>query len=77
MKVPAEEVASSLTLGGEDLLKLFHHKDPCTGYLDHPFRNKPFETEKNLLPLLANPVGWMYNPKLSRAYSCSYNDIFT
>jgi len=30
----------------------------CTGYLDHPFKNKPFETEKNLLGLLAN-TGWL------------------
>src|ERR1700731_2542358 len=27
---------------------------PCTGYLGHPFKNKPFESEKDLLPLLAN-----------------------
>jgi hypothetical protein len=32
---------------------------PCTGYLGHPFKNKPFETEKDLLPLLANRGGWM------------------
>ncbi len=27
----------------------------CIGYLDHPFKNKPLETEKDLLSLLANP----------------------
>ena len=47
----------------------------CTGYLDHPFKNKPFETEKDLLPLLANAGRSVYNPKLSPAYS--YTDIFT
>src|SRR5436305_3555423 len=26
----------------------------CIGYLDHPFKNKPFETEKDLHFLLAN-----------------------
>jgi len=25
----------------------------CNGYLDHPFINMPFETEKDLLPRLA------------------------
>jgi putative transposase len=45
--------------------------DPCTGYLDHPFENKPVETGKDLLRLLANRGGWVYNPKLSPAYSCS------
>ena len=25
----------------------------CTGYLDHPFKNGPFETEKDQLSLLA------------------------
>ena len=44
---------------------------PCTGYLDHPFENKPVKTGKDLLRLLANRGGWMYNPKLSPAYSCS------
>jgi DNA-binding SARP family transcriptional activator len=29
----------------------------CTGYLDHPFKNKPFEKEKELLFLLANTGG--------------------
>ena len=29
----------------------------CTGYLDHPFKNKPFETEKQILSLLANTGG--------------------
>jgi hypothetical protein len=26
----------------------------CTGYLGHPCKNKPFESEKELLSLLAN-----------------------
>jgi hypothetical protein len=51
--------------------------EACTGYLDHPFKNKPFETEKDLLPLLANAGRSVYNPKLSLAYSYSYTDIFT
>ena len=29
-------------------------------YLDHPFKNKPFETEKNLHPLLANTAEWAF-----------------
>jgi hypothetical protein len=29
----------------------------CIGYLEHPFKNKPFETEKELLSLLANTGG--------------------
>ena len=35
-------------------------RHPCTGYLDHPFKNKPFETEKNLHPLLANTAEWAF-----------------
>lgn len=30
---------------------------PCTGYLDHPYKNKHLETDKVLLPLLANTDG--------------------
>src|SRR6266700_2186333 len=44
---------------------------PLPRSVDHPFKNKPVETEKDLLRLLANTVGWVYNPKLSPAYSCS------
>jgi hypothetical protein len=29
----------------------------CTGYVGHPFKNKPVETEKDLHPLLENR-GW-------------------
>jgi hypothetical protein len=29
----------------------------CIGYLDHPVKNKPFETEKEILSLLANTGG--------------------
>ncbi len=31
----------------------------CIGYLDHPFKNKHVETEKDLHPLLANTGGWV------------------
>ena len=34
----------------------FHR--PCTGYLGHPFKNKPFETEKDHLPCLQTQQGW-------------------
>jgi hypothetical protein len=34
-------------------------------------KNMHFETEKDLLPLLANTGGSVYNPKSSPAYSCS------
>jgi hypothetical protein len=30
---------------------------PCIGYLGHPFKNKPFETEKDQHSLLANTAG--------------------
>src|SRR5215472_16879467 len=49
----------------------------CSGYLGHPFKNKPFETEKDLLPLLANTGGWVYHPKSSPADSCSNDDTLT
>jgi hypothetical protein len=29
----------------------------CIGYLGHPFKNNPFETEKDQLSLLANTAG--------------------
>ncbi len=29
----------------------------CIGYLDHPYKNKHLETDKVLLPLLANTDG--------------------
>ncbi len=49
----------------------------CTGYLDHPFKNKPCEAEKDHLPRLAN-TGWsVYNQTSSTEYSCSNNAIFT
>jgi hypothetical protein len=36
-----------------------NHKrgEGCTGYLDHPFKNEPSKTGKDLLPLLANTGG--------------------
>src|SRR5437667_9083658 len=30
------------------------HGVACIDYLDHPFKNRPFETEKEILSLLAN-----------------------
>jgi hypothetical protein len=47
---------------------------PCTGYVGHPFKNKPVETENDLLSLLANTGGLVYNPKSSPAYSCPDDD---
>ena len=41
--------------------------ETCNGYLDHPFKNKPLETEKDLLRRLANTAGLVYNPKSSPA----------
>ena len=29
----------------------------CIGYLDHPFKNKHVEREKDLIPLLTNTGG--------------------
>jgi hypothetical protein len=40
-------------------------------YLVHPFKNKYVETEKDLLPQLANTERSVYNRKSSIAYSCS------
>src|SRR5215471_2236855 len=37
----------------------------CTGYLDHPFKNRLFETEKDFHPPLANTGGSVYNSKSS------------
>ena len=34
---------------------------PCTGYLDHPFKTMHRESEKDLLPLLANTGRSVYN----------------
>ncbi len=48
----------------------------CTGYLGHPFKNKYFETEKDLPPLLAKAGGWVYHQKSSTAYSYSNTTIF-
>jgi hypothetical protein len=51
-------------------------KKGCTGYLDHPFKNKPCEAEKDHLPRLAN-TGWsVYNQTSSTEYSCSNDAIF-
>jgi hypothetical protein len=32
-------------------------KSGCTGYLGHPFKNRPFETGKDLLPSLQTQEG--------------------
>src|SRR5262249_46477693 len=48
-----------------------HH---CIGYLDHPFKNKPFETEKHRHSLLANGGGLVYTQTSSTAYSYSNSD---
>jgi hypothetical protein len=39
----------------------YYEKDipSCNGYLDHPFKNRRIETEKEMLSLLANTGGWM------------------
>ena len=49
----------------------------CTGYLGDPFKNKHLETDKVLLPLLANTGGWVYNQTSSPASSCSNGDTLT
>jgi hypothetical protein len=47
----------------------------CTGYFDHPFKNKHVQTEKDLHSLLAN-TGWsVYYQMSSTADSCSNNAI--
>ena len=46
----------------------------CIGYLDHPFKNRTFETEKNRHPLLANRGGLVYNQTSSPAYACLNDD---
>jgi hypothetical protein len=38
----------------------------CTGYLGHPFKNGHVEREKDLLSLLANTGGLVYNQTPSR-----------
>jgi hypothetical protein len=50
---------------------------PCNGYLDHPFKNRHVETEKEILSLLANTGGLVYNQTSSSAYSCSNDDTLT
>jgi hypothetical protein len=49
----------------------------CTDYLDHPFKTRPFETEKDLFLLLANTGRWVYNQSPITAYSYSNNDTLT
>ena len=51
--------------------------DHCNGYLDHPFKNRHVETEKEILSLLANTGGLVYNQTSSSAYSCSNDDTLT
>ncbi len=38
-------------------------------------KNRHIEAEKDLLPLLVNTRGWVYNQMASLAYSCSNDDI--
>jgi hypothetical protein len=52
-------------------------KISCTGYLDHPFKNRHCETEKDLHPLLANTGESVYNQISSIASSCSKDDTLT
>ena len=49
----------------------------CTGYLEHPFKTRHVEAEKDLLPLFANTGEFVYTLKSSPASSSSHNDIFT
>jgi hypothetical protein len=49
----------------------------CNGYLDHPFKTRHVETEKELLSLLANRGGSVYKQTSSTASSCSLNDTLT
>ncbi len=49
----------------------------CSGYLDHPFKNRPLETEKDRHCLLANRGGSVYNQTSSTAFSCSNDDTLT
>ena len=59
------------------LLPIHDDATGCTGYLVHPFKTRHIETEKDLLRLLANTGGLVYNPKSSTAYSCSNDDTLT
>jgi len=45
------------TLSGPGPFTIFVPSDACIGYLDHPFKNKPIKTEKEILSLLANTGG--------------------
>jgi hypothetical protein len=52
------------------------HKLPCNGYLDHPFKNKPYKTGKDLLPSLQTGAGWCtirrrHQHPLARTILCS------
>jgi hypothetical protein len=51
-------------------------ENSCIGYLDHPFKNKLFETEKEILSLLANTGRSVENQTSSTASSCLNNDRF-
>ena len=46
------------------------------GYLDHPFKNRHFGTEKEILSLLATKGASVYDQTPSATDSCLDNDIF-
>jgi hypothetical protein len=50
------------TKGGAELAELMAKAQQvyqtCIGYLDHPFKNKPYKTGKELLPILQTEAGW-------------------
>jgi hypothetical protein len=69
-------IEGALFLNLSDDLRI-DHLTTCTGYLDHPFKTKHVQTEKDLHSLLAN-TGWsVYYQMSSTADSCSNNAIFT
>ena len=49
----------------------------CTGYLEHPFKTRHVEAEKDLHSQLANTGRLVYNSKSSTACSCSNDDTLT
>ncbi len=59
---------------GREIIADMPTTDGCSGYLDHPFKNRHVETEKELHPLLANTDGSVYNQTSSIADSCSNNN---
>jgi hypothetical protein len=72
---PQEAFADGI--GSWRMIRGFEHLNPCIGYLDHPFENRPFEAEKDPLSLFANTGGSVYNQTSSTTSSCLNNAIFT